>query len=365
MKNLYLLPTEKPSRLIWYTTGRYHLLKEPIFIDAPLKPSRHIYITSDEEIKEGDWCIEFTPNNEKITELFKCNEEQVLNISTGTDYKYKKIILTTHPDLIKNGVQSIDDEFLEWFIKNPNCEQINVEEVYFHGSGYYKASELSEQEREKYSFMKKYKIIIPKEESTFYTKKCKCMMFEPNCYTGMCKNCGGLPKEEPKTMFESLQEYFKNTSKEKVLEDWNEFQQLDEEGITVKEFLENQKQETFVNEKCFKCGRNQYSSRKPFCTDDFCNKDFYQKPKQETLEEAAKKYSENWEETTGLDYENTVPSEVNKLDFINGAKWQKEQNKNLYSEEEVRQMFNRYNEVIAHRDNEEWQAWIDKQFKKK
>ena len=32
--------------------------------------------------------------------------------------------------------------------------------------------------------------------------------------------------------------------KDKVLEDWNEFQHLDEEGITVKEFLENQKQET-------------------------------------------------------------------------------------------------------------------------
>ena len=40
----------------------------------------------------------------------------------------------------------------------------------------------------------------------------------------------------------------------------------------------------------------------------------------ETPEEAAEKYSENWEEITGLDYENTVPSEVNKLDFINGAK---------------------------------------------
>ena len=42
----------------------------------------------------------------------------------------------------------------------------------------------------------------------------------------------------------------------------------------------------------------------------------------ETLEEAAEKYSENWEEITGLDYEIVVPSEVNKLDFINGAKWQ-------------------------------------------
>ena len=157
------------------------------------------------------------------------------------------------------------------------------------------------------------------------------------------------PKEEPKTMLESLQEYFKNTPKEKVLEDWNEFQHLDDEGITVKGFLENQKQETFVNKKCFKCGRNQYSSRKPFCTDDFCNKDFYQKPKQETLEEAAEKYSENWEETTGLDYENTVPSEVNKLDFINGAKWQQEQNKNLYSEEdmiEFADFYYQYKELI-------------------
>ena len=54
------------------------------------------------------------------------------------------------------------------------------------------------------------------------------------------------------------------------------------------------------------------------------------------LEEAAEKYSENWEEITGLDYENTVPSEVNKLDFINGAKWQiGKQNKNLYSEEDL------------------------------
>ena len=47
---------------------------------------------------------------------------------------------------------------------------------------------------------------------------------------------------ENKTIHESLQEYLKNTPKEKVLEDWNEFQHLDNEGITVKEFLENQKQ---------------------------------------------------------------------------------------------------------------------------
>ena len=36
-----------------------------------------------------------------------------------------------------------------------------------------------------------------------------------------------------------------------------------------------------------------------------------------------------------------------------------------YSEEEVKLMFNRYNEFIAHHDLEEWQPWINKQFKKK
>ena len=51
--------------------------------------------------------------------------------------------------------------------------------------------------------------------------------------------------------------------------------------------------------------------------------------------------------------------------WINGAKWQQEQDKKLYSEEEVRKMFSRYNEIISHRDVEEWQPWIDKQFKKK
>jgi len=53
---------------------------------------------------------------------------------------------------------------------------------------------------------------------------------------------------------------------------------------------------------------------------------------EETLEEAAEKYSDDWEEITGLDYDEQIPSFVNKLDFIEGAKWQA---KRMYSEEEV------------------------------
>jgi hypothetical protein len=63
------------------------------------------------------------------------------------------------------------------------------------------------------------------------------------------------------------------------------------------------------------------------------------------LEEAAERYSENWEEITGLDYDVCVPYEVNKVDFINGVKsdaakeywyqqFQKEQD-NIFSKEDV------------------------------
>ena len=38
----------------------------------------------------------------------------------------KKIILTTDQDLIKDGVQAIEDEFLQWFVKNPSCEWVEV-----------------------------------------------------------------------------------------------------------------------------------------------------------------------------------------------------------------------------------------------
>jgi hypothetical protein len=85
--------------------------------DPPRWLTQHIYITSDEEIKGGDWIIE---NNN----LGKCTNE--LWVKRGASILTKKIILTTDQDLIKDGVQGIDDEFLEWFVKNPSCEFADV-----------------------------------------------------------------------------------------------------------------------------------------------------------------------------------------------------------------------------------------------
>ena len=74
--------------------------------------------------------------------------------------------------------------------------------------------------------------------------------------------------------------------------------------------------------------------------------------KQETLEESAERFLKN----------GAKEFKTAKQVLIEFAKWQQER---MYSEEEVRKIFDRYNEVIAHRDIEEWQPWIDKQFKKK
>jgi hypothetical protein len=70
----------------------------------------------------------------------------------------KKVILTTDQDLIENGVQAIDYEFLQWFVKNPSCESVEVESVevedYVGFAGHTSYP----------TFHSEYKIIIPKEE---------------------------------------------------------------------------------------------------------------------------------------------------------------------------------------------------------
>jgi hypothetical protein len=119
MKNIHVLPTDKPSRLYFnHNKGfeKYQFSKEPFINGLTNTTNQHIYITSDEEIKEDDWG------------LSKLNEVILFGRSYNEKF-YKKIILTTDQDLIKDGIQSIDDEFLEWFVKNQSCESVEVESM--------------------------------------------------------------------------------------------------------------------------------------------------------------------------------------------------------------------------------------------
>lgn len=89
MKNIILLPT-----------------KEGI---------KNIYIISDDRILPGDFFLTSDCDMIFIADYaeFKCDD-------------CKKVILTNDPELIKLGIQPIDDVFLSWFIDNPTCEYVDI-----------------------------------------------------------------------------------------------------------------------------------------------------------------------------------------------------------------------------------------------
>jgi hypothetical protein len=129
-KNIHILPTDKPSSL-FEIDGHLIINKEQLI--QP-KHYRNIYITSDEEIKEDDWILNVFSN--KLGKVDKDYKNGALSMKYGDNYteggdikNYSKIILTTDQNLINDGIQSIDDEFLEWFINNPSCESVEVKEL--------------------------------------------------------------------------------------------------------------------------------------------------------------------------------------------------------------------------------------------
>jgi hypothetical protein len=160
MKNIHLLPTDKPSRIIKSQDNDFVVLNTdaPNWFGDYLKTTKqHIYITSDDKFVKDEYITDGI-------EVIKASPKLVDAQGLVNRRDWKKIILTTDQDLIKDGVQSIDDEFLEWFVKNPSCEfvEIVVEN--------YTEDEWIDDDfgGETYTFeYEKYKIIIPKEEPTF------------------------------------------------------------------------------------------------------------------------------------------------------------------------------------------------------
>jgi hypothetical protein len=184
MKNIHVLKSDKPSRL--HLGGSGLVLCVSPFNNGTIS-SHHIYITSDEEIKEGDWILDI-----ELNRIEKCQY-------SGVFRNWKKIILTTDQDLIADGVQAIDDEFLEWFVKNPSCEEVIVEIDY---NKFFKKGNIT--------ISNCYEIIIPKEEpnKTHYLdelpnmdKKVLAKMWE-----------SAIPKLESKqeTLEEAAENYVKN-----------------------------------------------------------------------------------------------------------------------------------------------------------
>jgi hypothetical protein len=255
MKNIHILPTEKPSSL-YYKDDNYKLANSTIAIDwyissAGYKPT-NIYITNDENIKEGDWYLYCNLINKRIRKNPKAEYPYP---------NYQKIILTTDPDLINDGVQKIDDEFLEWFVKNP-CEWVHL--------GF--TSNITSNGR-----VRQYKLIIPHDVQPKDVVLGHKTSLDAKMLDEVYKDANKDSNED--NFFEELKQYFEETPREKVCN----------------------------------CGlkESEHNVRHPFI------------PREQTLEEAAEdwvfgtnghKWSNN-DDTAGDNYSS----------FISGAKWQAEQ----------------------------------------
>jgi hypothetical protein len=217
MKNIYLIPTDKPSRLFLNKVNKKIILED---ISNPnlkkVLPSgsyQHIYITSD-EIKGFDWCYDKVLNI-----VFQTDNHTDFNYVNQTDNVFK-IILTTDPQLIANGIQEIDDEFLQWYVKNPSCEYVEVNEKLI----IIQDKPLVQHQGNKPIVVPhriNYKIIIPKEEPKPIHQQIIDIVGGEDRFkeiAGIKPKQKTLKKVEENIDREEWIHFFKNNSKEEILE---------------------------------------------------------------------------------------------------------------------------------------------------
>jgi len=202
MKNIYVIPTDKPSRL-WINTinGELVLDKEANELHA-----QNIYITSDEKLPYDSSIF----NSGAFYHRDPVGDVHIITKHTFKPNPHfcKRIILTTDQDLIKDGIQVIDDEFLEWFVENPSCEYVEVQESSYQknlekpihkGLGVYRFDEM----------IRFLKIIIPQEETKQENRKiCKCKRAYENPLSEICSLCWNelYPNEKDEIKEEDLLE---------------------------------------------------------------------------------------------------------------------------------------------------------------
>jgi hypothetical protein len=219
MKNIHILPTDKPSRLHEYDfLSPMGLSKEPL----QWRLGRNIYITSDEEIKTENWY-----KSGKF--IWKMKYSQWGKEGQGDA---KKIILTTDQELIADGIQAIDDEFLEWFVKNPSCESVEVNEGIRYEDEWIDNEDGGEIFRHQYGC---YKIIIPQEGPKLI-----------KCYCGHTTTCDCGPQEVIEKTFTSNEENpvnitvkvlraFDSVSNQETLEEAAKEYRLGKKGFVTKD----------------------------------------------------------------------------------------------------------------------------------
>lgn len=106
MKNIFILPTNKPSNL--YLEDNILKIDNEVYGHG----NQFIYITDTEKFKKDEWI---TDGIEVIKASSKVVEAQGLVTRRG----WNKIVLTNDTSLIEDGVQTVDNLFLSFYAENP------------------------------------------------------------------------------------------------------------------------------------------------------------------------------------------------------------------------------------------------------
>ena len=130
---IHVLPTDKPSRL--YIGDNLNFVFGMIQTSVRSKndsfTNQHIYITSDskfvrdEYITDGIEVIKATPKLVDAQGLVDRRDWNKIILTTDELYIHNDLIPKEY-NLFPQYIQKIDDEFLEWFVKNPSCEEVEV-----------------------------------------------------------------------------------------------------------------------------------------------------------------------------------------------------------------------------------------------
>jgi hypothetical protein len=309
MKNVHLLPTtpnDETGGGIWIKNTRDWC---------------NIYITSsDEETKYGDWCYA----------ILSKQTFQNINPNLKSEDK-KKIILTTDSQLIADGVQPIDDEFLEWFVKNPSCEFVDT---FIDAMG-------CAIEHCNANPCINYKIIFPQEELKQEYVKCTCANSLE--YSNCGKKCERiLDEQEPKQ--ETIQKF------------------IEKHGITEQQLIDGYKQGLdLIFENASKIDKQEPTLEEAkidltkLCYYDKRNPDFQIK------EEYG--YDKEEVESTGNFSKKDCACDncfYGRSKLTEQLIWQQER---MYSEEDLRNAY-RWGTTVNHGTKEHFNEWFE-QFKKK
>ncbi len=138
MKNIFLISSNTPVR--YYGN---HYVNQNVYIISDSKFIRDEYITDGIEVMKA------TP---------KLVDAQGL---VGRR-NWNKIIITTDPELIKDGVHPIGEDFLKWFVENPTCIKVEVVYGLFNPMG--RQVDPNDLGQNHSKCVWKYKIITTKEE---------------------------------------------------------------------------------------------------------------------------------------------------------------------------------------------------------